>query len=383
MIFVFVAKQIMNNITTFLCCIILCAILVYSIYTYVSKLLCKYLPFLPNCWVSKVFAGLGVGHMIDKPCSVSEQLNGSITRKFQNKTTRCVHFGVDEAVYKTSGTVNNVYTEPPPKKYTTWEEGKPCVAYTENGKFDSNVCRNDGNSWFFKKSDKGVIFTRKDEREPQTFTVSEGEPCGAYTKDGKYDMNVCKYQTYNGQGASHACSNAKIQVCIPPHGHVRVKGTTHMFFKKLRTGRLDYSILKNYTKNDGYLRAVHRSQDNDGSFHVTEPEQDDDADDTYKCWGTNCMPGGRDFLKFVDTESNFDKRVIYFFKFLPEKYRNIAFISFVAVLVFSIVLLMFLIFSDTEVNNNKVNNRSNSNNRCNNRRNNRSNNRSNNKKYNN
>lgn len=99
-------------------------------------------------------------------------------------------------------------------------------------------------------------------------------------------------KTYMGQSAKNACTKAKFNVCIPKGGSVTVKGTTHMCGKKLRSGRIHYSTLKEFTSEDKIIPAKHNACDNYGSFSVVKKDGS-----SFKCWGDNCMPNKGDYKK--------------------------------------------------------------------------------------
>lgn len=99
---------------------------------------------------------------------------------------------------------------------------------------------------------------------------------------------------YMGQSAKNACRKAKFNVCVPKDGSVWVKGTTYMCGKKLRSGRIHYSTLKEFT-GDAIVPTKHNACDNYGSFYINRKDGS-----SFKCWSDNCMPGKGDYNMLFD-----------------------------------------------------------------------------------
>lgn len=104
---------------------------------------------------------------------------------------------------------------------------------------------------------------------------------------------------YMGQKANNACRKAKFNVCVPKGGAVNVKGTTHMCGKKLRSGTLHYDVLQHHKPANDYVQAKHNACDNYGAFEVKLPPEGG----TFRCWGGNCMPGGKDYKHWTNPDN--------------------------------------------------------------------------------
>lgn len=108
------------------------------------------------------------------------------------------------------------------------------------------------------------------------------------------------FNTFEKQKISHICQDGAVSVCIPKGGRASVKGTTHMNFKKLKSGGISYDAIKgsNQFEEGQYIKMRHKPNDNYGSFY---PSSKDGKYNEFKCWGSNCDIGGQDENKFVDS----------------------------------------------------------------------------------